>query len=145
MGSGDVLGGTRLGPYERSGDGDGAGDDQGGAKCKPVQDSHDSGDDGRAKLQAIRELIRNHPALYQQLPRLSWRKLLIFYGNSEDGLTRNGGGGTQAVTSYESLFRGVWSKRGYSVACVNRMWELNQEGVSDPDMLEAIKREGLVG
>jgi len=48
------------------------------------------------------------------------------------------------VQSYDSIFVNVWRGRGYSEACVTRMWELNQAGVSDREMLETVKQEGLV-
>ena len=61
------------------------------------------------------------------------------------GSEEAGGSGSQmVVSSYETLFHSIWSKRGYSSACVNRMWELNQAGVTDPEMLEKVKQEGLV-
>lgn len=53
-------------------------------------------------------------------------------------------GKTGSVQSYDSLFASVWKGRGYSEACVARMWELNQAGVSDRVMLETVKQEGLV-
>lgn len=145
MGSRHLFGGTRLGPAQRSGNGKRAGDDQSGDSQEPSQGSDSPGDDGRAKLKAIRELIRNHPALYSQLPRLSWRKLAIIYGDDEILARAGGTSSTGVVSSYRTLFHGVWLKRGYSAACVDRMWELNQAGVTDPEMLEKVKQEGLVG
>lgn len=48
------------------------------------------------------------------------------------------------MQSYDSLFANVWRGRGYSEACVARMWELKQDGVDDRAMLETVKQEGLV-
>ena len=93
--------------------------------------------ESRTQDETIRKLIRECPELIAQLSRLSWRRIgYLFCAPPAEEVG--------SVQSYDSIFVNVWRGRGYSEACVARMWELNQSGMSDREMLETVKQEGLV-
>ena len=108
-----------------------------GNEIQPAAAGYNEEHERRAQGEIIRKLVRECPVIVACLPRLSWRRIGYLFcdpAGEEAGTTQ----------SYDSLFFNVWRGRGYSEACVARMWELKQAGVSDREMLETVNREGLV-
>ena len=144
MGAGYLLAGTWPKPFLRSGSSYGTDTSQSGNTGESVHYQNEGGavagdtdpDSGAEQFQLIGRIIREYPGLLGQLPDLSWKRLGLLIGTAEDE--------PEPMSQHTSLFHSIWSKRGYSKACVDRMYELHTQGVPDREMLAQVKQEGLL-